>query len=473
MSADELHRLTATQAVDLLKRGEVTPLELVEASAARIEATDGKLNAMPTLCIERARAHAKRIMAEGRDVERPPAWLGGLPVGIKDLNDVAGVRTTYASPIYADHVPARSDIMVEWLETNGAIVMGKTNTPEFGAGASTFNEVFGRTHNPWNQSKQVAGSSGGSAAALAAGQVWLATGSDLGGSLRTPASFNGIVGLRPSPGRVANGINARPFHTLAVEGPMARTAEDCALFLDALSGQHPEDPLSFPAPAQSFRAALREGRMPRRVAFSPDLGILPVDREVVAICRAAANAFAEMGIAVEDDCPDFSEALETFQILRAAGFAADKAELLQDHRDKLKPDVVWNIEKGLALKADDIYRAELARGRLFYRVADFFKSYDLLLCPAAIVPPFEVERHYVEELEGVRFDNYVDWLGITFAITLTSCPAASVPAGFTKDQLPVGLQIVGPPRGEAAVLTAASLLEEVTGSAKLLPIDPR
>ena len=473
MTGDNLWTLTATAAVDLLKRGAVSPLELVEAAAERIADTDGTLNAMPTLCVDRARDHARRIMSEGKDRERPPAWLAGLPVAIKDLNDVAGVRTTYGSPIYADHVPERSDVMVERLEENGAIVIGKSNTPEFGAGASTFNDVFGKTHNPWNTGKQVAGSSGGAAAALAAGQVWLATGSDLGGSLRTPASFNAVIGLRPAPGRVPHGPKPRPFSTLSVEGPMARTAEDCALFLDAMVGAHPEDPIALPAPADSYLAAVRARRAPKRVAFSPDLGLLPVDPQVMALCREAAEAFAGMGVVVEETCPDFADAPETFQTLRAAGFAANMAPLLREHRDKLKPEVIWNIEKGLALSADEIGRAEVARGALYYRVVEFFRTYDLLLCPAAIVPPFDVDIRYVEQVGDHRFDNYVDWLGITFAITLTSCPALSAPAGFTADGLPVGLQIMGPPRGEAAVLSAAALLDEATGIARRLPIDPQ
>ena len=468
----DLYRLTAIQAVDLLTRGEVSPLELVEAAAARIAATDGALNAMPTLCLERARERAKRLMAEKRDGDRAPGWLAGLPVAIKDLNDVAGVRTTYGSPIYADHVPERSDVMVEMLEDKGAVVIGKANTPEFGAGASTFNEVFGKTHNPWNVEKQVAGSSGGSAAALAAGQVWLASGSDLGGSLRTPAGFNSVIGLRPSPGRVAHGPKPRPFSTMAVEGPMARTAEDCALFLDAMAGMHREDPLSLPAPAEPFLETVRARRKPRRVAFSPNLGLLPVDRRVVEICRRAAEAFAGMGIAVEAACPDLSEVPATFQTLRAASFAANMGPLLREHRDKLKPEVIWNIEKGMALNADAIGQAEVMRGTLFHRMMAFFKTYDLLLCPTAIVPPFDVDMRYVEAVEGVTFDTYIDWLGITFTVSLTSCAAVSAPAGFTDDGLPVGLQIIGPPRGEAAVLTAAALLEEATRIAERLPTDP-
>ena len=467
----DLWRLSAAQAVALLRAREVSPLELVEAAAARIAETEPHINALPTLCLERARDHARRIMDRPSAQDQAP-WLGGLPVAVKDLEDVAGVRTTYGSPIYAAHVPEVSDHTVQRLEARGAIVIGKSNTPEFGAGASTFNEVFGRTRNPWNTTKSVAGSSGGAAAALAAGQVWLATGSDLGGSLRTPASFNGVIGLRPSPGRVPRGPKELPFQNLSVGGPMARTAMDTALFLDALSGWHGGDPQALPAPEESFVDSLKVRRLPRRVAFTPNLGCLPVEREVAEICAAAAGRFAEHGIAVEEATPDFSEAVETFQVLRAALFAAEFGPTLERHRDRLKPEVIWNVEKGMALDAAAIGRAELARGRLFQGMARFFETYDLLLCPAAAVAPFPVEVRYIEEIEGHRFDNYIDWVGLCSAITLTACPALSAPAGLTADGLPVGLQIVGPPRGEAAALTGALLLEELTGLHELVPRDP-
>jgi amidase len=473
VSDSELTRLTAQAAMRLLRQGQVSPLELIDAALARIAATDGALNALPTLCADRARDRARRLMESAAAVAPGPGWLAGLPIAVKDLNDVAGVRTTHGSPIYADHVPVRSDIMVERLEANGGIVLAKSNTPEFGAGANTFNAVFGETLNPWNTRLTVGGSSGGSAAALAAGQVWLATGSDLGGSLRTPASFCSIVGLRPSPGRVAHGPSPRPFGTLSVEGPMGRTVGDVALMLDAMVTRHPEDPLSLDPPAQPFQVAAAERELPARVAFSPDLGITPVDAEVVEVCAAAARRFAEAGVIVEEGCPDFSGAAECFGVLRALGFVAGHRDHYEQHRDKLKPDVIWNIERGLALTATDIARAELARGALYHRVVAFFRSYDLLLCPAACVPPFDVGTRWLKELNGVAFDNYVEWIRITYAITLTSCPALSLPCGFTRDGRAVGLQMVARPRGEAELLGAAACLEDILGLAGRVPIDPR
>lgn len=472
----ELHSLTAEQAVALLRSGEISPLEIVESTLRRIETVDAGLNALPTRCVDRALAQAREFK-RGASVPGETGWLAGLPVAIKDLNPVEGVRTTYGSKVYADHVSPCSDILVEQLEASGAIVVAKSNTPEFGAGASTFNEVHGRTHNPWNTAKSVAGSSGGAAAALASGQVWLAHGSDLGGSLRTPASFNGVVGLRPSPGRVARGLMRLPFDTavsdiLFVEGPMARTARDVALMLDAMMGAHREDPLSLPRPGVGMLESMSAAKLPRRIAYSPDLGVVPVDPDVARICQSAAERFADLGVEVEQASPDFSGAVDCFQVLRAALFAADHVDHLGSHRDELKPDVVWNIEKGLALTGQQIAEADAVRLRIMGDALRFFDRYDLLLCPAAIVPPFDVEVRYVEEVAGHKFDNYVHWLAITFAITLTGCPAASAPAGLTADGMPVGVQIVGPPRAETAVLAAAHQLDQLTGFSSKLPVTP-
>ena len=467
---DELVRLTAREAVARLARREISPLELIEAALARITETDGALNALPTLCAERARAHAERLMASPPD--DPPPWhLHGLPIAVKDMTDVAGVRTTYGSPIYADHVPERSGYEVERLEKNGAVVLAKSNTPELAAGANTFNEVFGRTCNPWDTALTPGGSSGGSAVALAAGQVWLATGSDMGGSLRIPASYCGVVGIRPAPGRVAAGPRRIVYQALSVAGPMARNVADLALMLDAQCGVHPDDPLSLPRPERPFLEAVLQPAPPRRVAYSRDLGVVPVAREVAELCAAAVQSFAGLGATVEEACPDLSDAEAIFQTLRAANFAADKAPLLDAHRDQLKPEIVWNIEKGLALGADDIGRAERARAALFHRATAFFDDYDLLVSPAVLVPPYDGAMRYVTEVEGTAFDNYVTWLALSFAITLTTCPAISVPCGLTRSGLPVGLQIVGPPRGEAQVLAAAALFEGMHPFAAMVPLE--
>ena len=471
--SDALTRLTACAAVDLLQRREVSPLELVDAALARIAAVEPRINALVTLCPERAREQARRVMAGDRTAAEPWRWLAGLPLAVKDLSDLAGVRTTYGSPIFADNVPERSDIMVERLEENGGIPLGKSNTPEFGAGANSFNPVFGETLNPWNTALNAGGSSGGSAAALATGEVWLATGSDLGGSLRTPASFCSVVGLRPSPGRVANGPGDTRFGTLSVNGPMARTVEDAGLMLDAMVGWHVEDPISLPAPSESFRAAAARRQAPRRIAVSADLGITPVDPATRAITGAAAARFVELGCIVEEASPDFAGVPEAFQVLRGIDYVAGMRPLYDSHRALLKPDIRWNVERGLALTPDEIGRALLRRGRLYGQMVEFFATYDLLIAPAACTPPLDVAIRWVEAVDGVRFDNYVEWLRLASVITMTGCPALALPAGFTGDGRPVGLQLVGRPRGESALLSAGAALETVLDLARLTPIDPR
>jgi amidase len=471
MSSDQaLIRSTACEVVDKLKSGEVTPFDLLDALERRIAEVDGKVNALPTLSFDRARANARALMQKPAGSR---GLLAGMPIPIKDLTNVSGVRTTQGSPIYKDTVPATSDILVERLEANGGVVYAKSNTPEFGAGANTFNEVFGPTRNPWDLSRSAAGSSGGAAAALASGTAWLAHGSDMGGSLRNPASFCGVVGMRPSIGRVAHTPAAKIDRNLGVQGPMARNVEDVALLLDAMSGEHPADPLSLPSLPSSFLSAARSGKRPRRVAYSPDLGITPVDPEVAAITRKAALRLAEAGAVVEEAHPDLREAHECFHVLRAFDYAISKAALLRSKRDLLKPEVIWNIEEGLKLSVEQLERAEAQRLAMTARTLEFFKTYDLLLAPATIVAPFPIENRYVAECAGKKFDNYVEWLGIVYAITLVCCPALSMPCGFTASGLPVGLQMVAPPRGEAGLLAGARVLEDILGLRGTTPIDPR
>jgi amidase len=471
MAADlSLIEKSATDIVKLLKKGEVSPLDLLDTLEKRISAVDGKVNALPTLCFDRARKHARALMKkpkEGRGL------LMGMPVPIKDLTDVAGVLSTQGSPIFKDHVPATSNVLVEHLEAQGGIVYAKSNTPEFGAGANTFNEVFGATVNPYNTKLSAAGSSGGAAVALATGMAWLAHGSDMGGSLRNPASFCGIVGMRPSPGRVAATPGTKIDATLGVEGPMARTVTDLALLLDAMSGDDHRDPRSLPAPRKSYRMALSAGWKPKRVAWSADLGITPVDPEVKAITEKAAKRFKEAGVIVEEAHPDFSEVHECFGVLRAYAFATTKFELLKTHRDKLKPEVIWNIEKGLKLTMDELTRAEAQRQAMLQRTLGFFERYDLLLTPATIVAAYPVEQRFVAECDGFKFPDYVQWLSIAYALTTVSCPALSLPCGFTGDGRPIGLQIAARPHGEDRVLAGAKIMEDILGLKTVKPVDPR
>ena len=469
---NDLVKLTARQAVAELKRGAVSPHELIDAALERIDRTGDAVNALPTLCPDRARDNAARL-PDLDESAAPRGYLHGLPIAIKDLVDVAGVRSTRGSPIFADHVPDKSDLLVTILESKGGVVLAKANTPEFGAGANTFNEVFGKTRNPWDTSKTCGGSSGGSTTALASGQIWLVSGSDFGGSLRIPASFCSVVGLRPTPGRVARGPSAMPFANLSVEGPMGRNVGDVALMLDAQAGAYPTDPISLPAPTRSFVDWVDDPTPPARVAYSPDLGITPVDSEVAAICRSAIDRFTDIGAEVDEASPDFTGAEWIFQTLRGAQFVASYDSLLREHRSELKEEVIWNIEHGLALNPQDIARAELGRGAIINRCADFFRDYDVLICPTVVAPPFDVDTRYLTQMEGHTFPTYISWLILTFALTLTGCPVISLPCGFTKSGLPVGLQIMAPWKQEGHLLGISALFEQAAGISDLVPLDPR
>jgi len=466
----EICRMTATEAVMRLRKGEVSPIDLIEAAIERIETADGEVNALPIHCYESARATAR---AFDRKVHRDnPKSLQGLPIAVKDYNDVKGAVTTYGSPIYKNNIASESDATVRQLEANGAITVAKSNVPEW-AGGNTFNPVFGATRNPWDLRMSVGGSSGGSAAALASGSVWLATGNDLGGSLRTPAAFNGIVGLRPGPGRVPRGKRLPPMDTLWVEGPMARNVPDLALMFDAGIGQQDDDPLSFAQNEISFVDALKSTGLPKRVAFSPDLGIVAMEKEIAGVCDKAARKFDGLGAEITGDIPEFTGVLEAFQTLRAVLFATLMAPILEQHRDRIAPEIVGNIERGLNLEPAQIFDAERARAELYRNMVSFFETHDLLICPAASVAPFPVEQRYVTEINGKPCETYIDWFSITFALTMTACPTLSLPCGFTAEGLPVGIQIVGKPRGEAALLRAAHHLEQVLAIAPMLPINPR
>ncbi|HZM45104.1 MAG TPA: amidase family protein [Burkholderiales bacterium] len=471
---DDLIRLSASEAVARLRRKEVSPLELIDAAAARIAAVDGTVNALPTLCLERARAHARDLMAgRRREAENEPGWLAGLPVAIKDLVDVAGVRTTYGSPIFRDHVPEASHPLVTRIERKGGIVIAKSNTPEFGAGGNTFNEVFGRTRNPWNTALTCGGSTGGGAVALATGMAWLAHGSDHGGSLRGPATLCGVVGMRPSPGRVTRGTSGNLFSPLSVQGPMARCVPDLALFLDTMAGHCSLDPLTFDAPATPFTAAIDCPRS-LRVAFTANYGgRVPVDSETREICAREVRKLETAGCIVEEAWPELGPVEDVFLALRSQHFVVDRELQLQTHRELIKPDIVWNTEQGLAGTPSRLAWADRERAQLFRRFAAFFREWDVLVTPGAPTPAWDVMLRARNEVDGVKLANYIAGSVLTSAITLTSCPAMSVPCGFDRHGRPVGLQIVAPARGEATALAAAALFERVSGLYRMLPIEPR
>ncbi|MBY6115270.1 amidase [Mameliella alba] len=459
----ELCRLTACEVVDLLHRGDVRPTDLVQASLDRVAQTTPAINAMVTTCPDRAHDAAQEADAI--------SLLGGLPIGIKDLTPVAGVRTTFGTPGLADHIPTASDPMVTRLETRGAVVIGKTNTPEMGAGANTFNAVFGATRNPWDTTMNAGGSSGGAAAGLASGEVWLSQGSDLGGSLRTPASFCGVVGLRPSPGLVASpggdGFNAFP-----VEGPMARTVEDCALFLDAMTGLDPVSPISFPPVEGGYLAACRHDAGQIRIGFAPDLGgLAPVEPEMAQILAAALTRLEASDITVDEDAPQVPGINRTFRVFRALGMWTSYRATPERITSRYKPTLKANIEQGRHLNVDQIAEANLTRARLYETMRRYLERYDVLACPVTGIGPLPVEIEYPTEVAGQPCEDYLDWLRFAFLATLCGLPALSLPIGRDARGLPVGLQLIGRPRGEARLLQVARRLEQATGF-KAGPIDP-
>lgn len=468
----DLIALTATEAVGLLRTRQVSPLEMVDAAIARIEAVDGEVNALPVRMFDDARAAARGFRHDS-EAATEPGWLGGLPIAIKEFNDVKGLPTTFGSPIFAEAVAHESDLVVRNLEASGGIVLAKSNVPEF-AGSNTFNPVYGTTRNPWDLRMTAGGSSGGAAAALAAGEIWLANGSDLGGSLRIPASYCGITGLRPSVGRVPRPASLPAFDALWVEGPMARNVADVALMLDAQTRSSHHDPLALPRPATPFVEAVRRPVAPKRVGFSPDLGLArAVDPEVVAICRSATRKLSGSGTQVEEACPDLTGSIDAFQVLRALLFAVVRGELLDLHRDRIAPEIVWNLQKGIDLTAAEIITAERLRSRIFVAVAAFFEEFDLLACPTVALPPFPVEQRYPTEIGGEKLTTYIDWMFLTFCLTVTGCPVISLPCGLTEGGLPVGLQLMGRPHGDFDLLSAASILEQSCGLALQVPLDPR
>ncbi|ACZ85861.1 amidase [Streptosporangium roseum] len=451
--------LTATEMLRLLRTRQVSAVELLRAHLRRIEEVNPRVNAVVTLVAERALREAEeadRDLARGR-------WRGplhGLPVAHKDLADTAGIRTTYGSPLFADHVPDADSLIVRRMREAGAITVGKTNTPEFGTGSHTVNEIFGATRNPYDLSRSAGGSSGGAAAALASGMVPLADGSDMGGSLRNPASFCNVVGLRPTPGRVPSPSPTAAWFTLGVPGPMARTVEDLALLMSVVAGFDAASPLAVAESGAVFTEPLELDLTGLRVAWSPDLGGLPVDAETAKVTAQAPAVLAGLGARVERVELDLSDAEDAFRTYRAWHYALSYGDLPQD---RLGPNVRWNVERGRAVTGADLARAERLRSGLYRRMTAFFDTYDFLIAPVSQVPPFPVDAPYVSEINGEALPDYLAWMRSAYWISVLHAPAASVPCGFTAGGLPVGLQIVGRPFADLRVLRLAHAFERATG----------
>ncbi len=463
LSTEDLCFTPAVELREMLRKKAISPVELMKAFLERIERVNPAINAyctlVPDMALEAARKAESAIM-QGKE----SGLLAGIPVSIKDVTPTAGIRTTYGSKLYENFVPAEDELLVERVKKEGGIILGKTNTPEFAAGASTFNQVFGITRNPWNTAYTVGGSSGGAAASVAAGIGPLASGSDLGGSLRVPASFCGVIGLRPSPGRIPHYPNLLHWDDLSVQGPIARTIPDTALFLDAMSGPDGRSPVSLPGEATPFlQAAQNPEARNLKIAWSDNLNLMPVDPVVLKEARKAIDVFRGLGGEVTEDCPDFSGAKETALTLRGVRFVAVYGEQYQndpEFRRWVNPLVTGNIEQGLKLSAQEIAWAHRQRSEIWTKAKKFFDKYDLLLTPTAPIPPFIAEMKFPTEIAGKPMEHYLDWAMLTYAITMTGHPAISVPCGWTEKGLPIGVQIVGKHHGEAALLRAAAAFEQ-------------
>ncbi|HSB11638.1 MAG TPA: amidase [Blastocatellia bacterium] len=453
----------------MLRAREISAVEAMTAFLSQVKRVNPKVNAICTFIGEEAAMQAAHDADQrlGKGQARGP--LEGFPHAVKDLIPTAGIRTTQGSRIYKDFVPESDALIVERLKRAGAIIIGKTNTPEFGAGSQTFNEVFGATLNPYDLTKTCGGSSGGAAVALACGMVPLADGSDMGGSLRNPASFCNVVGFRTSPGRVPVFPNLLGWNTLSVEGPMARNVRDVAFLLSIIAGPDPRSPISLDEPGSAFLRPLQRDFNGTRIAWSRNLGRYPVQPIVSEVCDKARSVFASLGCRLEEEEPDFDGADEIFQVLRAWSFAQNRSEDLKHYRHLIKDTVIWNVEQGLRLSGLDVSRAEASRTELFHRVRSFMERYEFLVLPVSQVVPFPVEQEWVEEINGIRMETYIDWMATCYAITVTGLPAISVPCGFTGEGLPVGLQIIGGHQRDFDVLQLAYAFEQATQYGKVRP----
>ena len=458
-----LTRKSARELAALIRDRSVSPVEVLDAHLAAIEQINPKLNAIVTVAAEQA--HEAARAAERAVMRNEPAGpLHGVPVAIKDITPTAGIRTTYGSLLYRENIPAEDAEVVRRLKAAGAIVIGKTNTPEFACGAYTHNAVFGATVNPWNPQLSPAGSSGGSAVAVAAGMVPIAQATDFGGSIRVPAAFCGIVGIRPTPGLVPSYPMPLAWDPGQTNGPLARNAEDAALMLDAMVGFSRLSPISVSPPWQSVLAEVehRTNIQALRVAYAPDIAGIGVDAEIEALCRKAALQLRDAGATVEEIDFSASDGRAPYQVWRGLWMVGQQYQRLSE-LEQFGEALKGNVHAGLKMTPLDFAAAEQKRQELFHRFRTLFERFDVLLTPVAPVKPFPLEQKFPDEINGKKLENYIDWIAPSFLITLVSLPAASAPVGLTSDKLPVGIQIVASRFEEPIILNLASLIHRQSG----------
>jgi amidase len=461
--------LSAVELARLIRAKELSARDVVGAHLEQVERINPGVNAIVTLVVDQAMERA-RVADDDFARGRAMGPLHGLPIAHKDLQPTKGIRTTFGSPIYKDFIPSEDSLIVERLRAAGAIAIGKTNTPEFGAGSQTFNPVFGSTLNPYDRSKTCGGSSGGAAVALSTGMLPIADGSDMGGSLRNPASFCGIVGMRTSPGRVPIWPSATAWSTLSVDGPMARSVADVALLLSAMAGPDARSPIALNDPGSSFAAPLERDFTGARIAWWKNLGGVPVDRRVRDAVNAQRSVFESLGCIVDEAEPDFTDFDAVFKIVRALAFVTGVAPRVAGRRELVKDTILWEIDRGERLTAAEIAWAETKRTELYHRMRAFMDRYDFFVLPSTQVPAFDVNQPYVTEIDGVAMETYIDWMKSCYYISVTGAPAISVPAGFTATGLPVGIQIVGRHRCERQLLQLAHAFEKAANITRRPPI---
>jgi len=461
MSDERLTRKSAGELVGLMTSRAVSPIEVLEAHLEPINRINPQLNALVTIALDAAREAAVKAgdaIMRGEDT----GLLHGLPIGIKDVTATAGIRTTFGSPLFKDHVPTEDAEVVRRLKAAGAIVLAKTNTPEFAAGANTVNPVFGATRNPWNPALSPAGSSGGSAVAVATGMLPLAQGTDFGCSIRMPAAFCGIVGIRPTPGLTPNHPMPLAWDPGQVNGPLARTAEDAARMLDAIAGFSRLSPISVSPPWKSALTEVEAAKDAKglRIAYVSDIAGIGVDSEIDAICRRTALSLKDAGAAVEEIAFDASDGKAPYQTWRGLWMVGQQYANL-DHLEEFGTNLKGNVKAGLKVTPLDFGKAERERQALFLRFRDLFETYDLLLTPASPVKQYPVDQNFPTEINGNKLENYTDWIAGSFLVTLMSLPAGSVPAGKTSEGLPVGMQIVGARFEEPRILSLAKIIQQM------------